>query len=454
MLELQLELLRLSPPGAACDGQAQELARPAPCYLTICDGDTGDMVGQSMMSPTSDKPSVGFRESSHTPSTDTGNHSREAELDAKGPPKQQAQSTDLKTPKSSCLYALKSSSSSMELELDLSRPLPERAFVVNVRRLCETREALELLHECLLTTAVAALTLVSAGTKLQLQNTVLFIICVISVFTIHNHRHDRWAIDDFTSIIQLQPPLPGDHENRILRSLTVGRSQLQRILGKALGASLIGVLVFLWWIIKERWAMSPEEFLVNVPWASDIVDTEDDFAALSMQLVVLTFMFFLHVIYCLIHIYETQMVMPFDEDGHVWDVRAKGVPCRFQIFGLPSMWFASETAKQDLLRSVGELHHGIVTSELFPEELALYALEGDEKQREDLARNLKEARTENEEGESREALNLELCFFVSETKSPGMPHAGAFAQVAYETELEQEPSKLSVLGHHGSNVSC
>mmetsp|Transcript_111663 Transcript_111663/g.175914 ORF Transcript_111663/g.175914 Transcript_111663/m.175914 type:complete len:236 (-) Transcript_111663:133-840(-) len=95
---------------------------------------------------------------------------------------------------------------------------------------------------------------------------------------------------------------------------------------------------------------------------------------------------------------ETQSVMPWHhESERPWDPRAKrgdGVPPCYRWFGLPSMWFTSRAAYDDvrlwitIATSSKPVSH--VETKIFPEEMALFALDPDNAC--DLRRTLKHAK--------------------------------------------------------------
>ena len=68
--------------------------------------------------------------------------------------------------------------------------------------------------------------------------------------------------------------------------------------------------------------------------------------------------------------------------GEVWDPRAHGPPFWYKITGMPSMWFTSQEAHDRLERFVQKANPGYHAVSIFPEELALYALSGDDERNE------------------------------------------------------------------------
>merc|ERR1712187_1023845 len=70
--------------------------------------------------------------------------------------------------------------------------------------------------------------------------------------------------------------------------------------------------------------------------------------------------------------------MPVDKNGQPWDPKTMGAPTWWRLGGLPSMWFTSRKAYDDLrlwISSAMEPELGVVISKIFPEEAALLAIE-------------------------------------------------------------------------------
>jgi len=125
---------------------------------------------------------------------------------------------------------------------------------------------------------------------------------------------------------------------------------------------------------------------------------EHDMAVLAAQLLIGCVMLGFHVLYELVYWRETQCVMPWDsEQNRPWDPREKhghGLLFSHRWFGLPSMWFTSRGAYDDLrlwvtlAHSKSESSH--IATKIFPEEMALYAL--DPHNASDLQKTLKSAK--------------------------------------------------------------
>jgi len=142
--------------------------------------------------------------------------------------------------------------------------------------------------------------------------------------------------------------------------------------------SFMGVaLCFLLWLnIFWSWAALAEDGL----WLG--VFGEEDREVQAALTLVGTAMVAFHLWFECIYWRETQCVMPPDVDGKsALDPRAEGsgVPVQYRWFGLPSMWFTSKKASDDLRLWITycsrESCH--VKAKIFPEEMALLALNPD-----------------------------------------------------------------------------
>jgi hypothetical protein len=142
-------------------------------------------------------------------------------------------------------------------------------------------------------------------------------------------------------------------------------------------------------------------------WADPPEDDEDlwlglfneyDVTVQATQLLIGTVMVCFHIGFELLYWRETQCVMPWDSAANTpWDPREKigrGLPLSHRWFGLPSMWFTSRDAYDDLRlwitlsRSKKEATH--IVTKIFPEEMALFALDPDNAC--DLRKTLKHAK--------------------------------------------------------------
>jgi len=125
---------------------------------------------------------------------------------------------------------------------------------------------------------------------------------------------------------------------------------------------------------------------------------EEELAVIATQMLIGTVMLLFHSIFEWLYWRETQCVMPWnDKDDRPWDPRNKrgdGVPPSYSWFGLPSMWFTSREAYDDLrlwitIATSNKLVSHVETK-IFPEEMALFALDPDNAC--DLRRTLKHAK--------------------------------------------------------------
>lgn len=146
----------------------------------------------------------------------------------------------------------------------------------------------------------------------------------------------------------------------------------------ALITSLIGFLLcsLLWLNIFWSWAVAPADGM----WMG--VFSEEDRTMQAALTLVGTAMVAFHVSFECIYWRETQCVMPLDADGESpLDPRAEGsgVPFQYRWFGVPSMWFTSQKALDDLRLWITycrweNCNH---MAKIFPEEMALLALNPD-----------------------------------------------------------------------------
>merc|ERR1719491_711157 len=172
-------------------------------------------------------------------------------------------------------------------------------------------------------------------------------------------------------------------------------------------------------------------------WVQEVVHDADDGAVLGMQVLVASLMFGLHAAFELVYCYEMGSVMPFTDEGDVRDPRKLGLPIRFKLFGLPSMWFTSEEVLRDLSRWVELVYPSSRVSQIYPQELALYALSGED-ERLSLQDTLKHAKLFDgkcrnfvglEQGQEPRSLQIELCYFDCQFKRANCDYIGEFLQL-------------------------
>jgi hypothetical protein len=112
---------------------------------------------------------------------------------------------------------------------------PEKAFVVNFRRLVEIQKVLSLLHLIIKSTAIATLTLVSCGAWTDYLTSCLFVGSVLGIYAVHEMRHDGMDIEDYKALSGLMEDDNGTYRgangeaidvqnpNRLLKALTLSK---------------------------------------------------------------------------------------------------------------------------------------------------------------------------------------------------------------------------------------
>lgn len=309
---------------------------------------------------------------------------------------------------------------------------PETAFVVNLHRLMNVHEHLDLLHEFTKSTAIAALTLVSAQSPRDLFCTAVFLVLLAGLYCDHELRYDLLSVEDLMNVVHLLPQKPDGNPNQFLQVMSVCKTRLSEWRTCVILTVTFFIICFSWYSVISAW-LEPETGMMIV---GELTGCEEGSETLSVQLTVLTIMYFLHALFTAIHNYETTFVMPPRRDGQVWDVRQDGLPLRCRLWGLPSMWFQTQDAKDRLLHFVDGLNPGQQVRRVFPEELAMYSLTCDDDSREELALMLQEAAFFCGKRDcsvdsisalgSIDTLSLELVFFVDVMLHDGMPHIGEY----------------------------
>jgi hypothetical protein len=257
--------------------------------------------------------------------------------------------------------------------------LPSRAFVVNFRRLVEVQKILALIHEFIRSTAIATLTLVAAANWKQLTFSIVFVSLVLALFTVHEMRHDRMDIEDYRSLVELLEDDVGscngctvDNPNRMLKALSISRNKHRRSRSFITAFSAVGVVLLVWVNIIWSWASHPKD----EKWLG--VFNEEDRVVQATLLLVGTAMVAFHISFEWIYWRETQCVMPNTDGQRAWDPRtnADGVPSAYRWFGLPSMWFTSREAYDDLRLwiTLSCKDTDQIVTKIHPEEMALFAL--------------------------------------------------------------------------------
>lgn len=335
-----------------------------------------------------------------------------------------------------------SSHSSSSIAVPVLVGAPERAFVINMRRLIDSEENLVVFHELLTSTAIAALTLVQAGTWEQLRTTIWFLAFTVPIYMLHLEQWDMLDVEDMEQLLPLlsddDDPISGVlNPNSLLKGLSISSSCVARWTRTFFHISYTCIICFMIVLCDRslsRGASSEAEL--------DFIDTalqffahsEEDLAVLNLQVFVGSLMMALHGIFALYFYRETCGVMPRTKDNAVWDPRFDGVPWRFKMFGLPSMWFTSQDALNDLKKWID---YAVPTSKvlaIYPQEMAYYALKGSE-QRGSVECALKQSklfdgRTRQffkEPGATQpEVLSIDLCFFDAALQNPACAYPGEF----------------------------
>lgn len=352
------------------------------------------------------------------------------------------------------------------LRRDLSMPCrmdaPPRAFVINVRRLIDAQETLNLLHELIRSTSIAALTLVSAQTLRQFRSTMVFLASTLLIF----RRHDRhWDMLDVKDVEMLLPLIADDDDNdtsnpnSLLKVMSTAENKVWRYMGRLV--HLVGgyLCVWAWLICGRQWASGAINEFGEIDesvggdllgrWLQYFVFTEDDGISFSMQVGVGSLMFLLHLAFEILYYHETCAVMPRTASNGIWDPRTDGLPWRYQIMGLPSMWFTSKEAKEDLKYWIDQASPNKHVVQIFAQELAYYAV-GSDSGRMALQRALKESKlfdgrrrefTDRHKAGKPEALNIELCFFDTSLQNKSCECQGEFLCMSdAESVAEATPS--------------
>lgn len=334
--------------------------------------------------------------------------------------------------------------------------LPRRAFVVNFRRLVEVQKILALIHEFIQSTAIATLTLVAAATWSQLVFSILFVGLVLILFAVHEGRHDKMDIEDYKSLVQLLEDDDGvcnnqtiQNPNRVLKALTLSEGNHRRTRSFIAIVLCLLILLIVWLNVFCSWAYPPSDDL----WLG-IFNFEDRMVQATLLLVG-TAMVVFHISFEWLYWRETQCVMPTCGD-RAWDPRraADSVPSQYSWFGLPSMWFTSREAYDDLRLwiTLSRKDGDAALTRIHPEEMALLALqpEGASFLRktladaklfsmgcwEFLARNAKKEPMPVKKGEEPEKLGISFVFFdrLSETfLQPGEDYHGGVMRLLTRT---------------------
>jgi len=329
-----------------------------------------------------------------------------------------------------------------------SGPMPEHAFVINFRRLVTIDLFFNLVHELIKSTAIAAFTLVAADSPNQAGFTITFIVLVFFLYARHEALFDGFDIEDVVKLVPLlaqdDDQCEGTNPNRLLKSLSL-RSRRTMFWGgwlvhaTILFASILGWFSIRSWNILFELSEDAAHLGLFERFSLQVIGDGNDAGILAMQLIILDIMFALELVFEYMLWREMFLGMPSSPEGSaslVWDPRRHGVPRSYWLLGLPSMWFTTPDAMRSFKKYVVSAQLGAQESmdgiEVYPEELARYALKGDE-ERKELSQALKESRWVDGSSVGRaktddgQTLGITLCFFdrqgVDENCDvPGQPY--------------------------------
>lgn len=184
-------------------------------------------------------------------------------------------------------------------------------------------------------------------------------------------------------------------------------------------------------------------------WVDFDIPEDDKELMLTLSLVG-TMVVLLHAIFEYIYWRETQGCMPCspDDPSKPWDPRTDKLPMGIRWFGLPSMWFTSRQAYNDLMEWIsfakGVANTDGIISGIYPQEMAIFALDPERcKHMRSVLRHSKlydafsgdfltgsgrGQRTPVKQGECPLELDLELVFFDSLQHVDGQQGVGEFLQ--------------------------
>lgn len=275
--------------------------------------------------------------------------------------------------------------------------MPPRAFVINFRRLIWVTELLNLVHELIKSTAIAALTLLAAASRGQMLCSFVFIGLVFITYARHEMVHDSMDIQDVNSLVPLmdEDDFPGSKagSEKLLRSVSLYSRQSLHFIGRTVYFVLIVVSIF-GWLCQHAGSSALAtptgtslDSLQSLSLA--LLNTDEDFSHMAMQLFILNVMIALEVIFEYILWRETAHV--YAEDPRPSVAERPQSWC----LGLPSLWFTSHDGLQELKSKVVEAQMRTNVDpnemEIYPHELARYALQGDD-ERLDMSKTLEDLR--------------------------------------------------------------
>mmetsp|Transcript_5506 Transcript_5506/g.8559 ORF Transcript_5506/g.8559 Transcript_5506/m.8559 type:complete len:568 (-) Transcript_5506:164-1867(-) len=337
--------------------------------------------------------------------------------------------------------------SNLDFEAQELEEAPQCAFVINVRRLIEVQEFLALLHELLKSTAIAALTLVAAASTFQFFSTLVFITIVLIVYSMHEADWDRMDVEDLRMLVHLisddcDPVLQISNPNRIFKALSNASNPFWKWISRLTRLGFLFLSIVGWLSLEAYWTSGDMEedsegrrlrdgfdaLLID----SHIASVEDA-ETLGMQLIVGSMMLLLQALFKYLLLRETNATMPLTSFGETWDPRRNGTPLSYWFGGMPSMWFTRKEVMQKLKHYIDMANPGKKNGNFHPQELAYYALSGDE-ERCELQTALGEAKLFDAytqslvlEGDNLpQPLEIDLVFFDSKRQHKSFPYSGQF----------------------------
>lgn len=277
-----------------------------------------------------------------------------------------------------------------------------KALVINFRRLISLKEKMDIIHEVIKATTIAVLTLLIVRVGRELVHDVGFVVLSLMLYGCHEMSYDSLDVGDLTSLISLlgndgdplllQSPtmVPLQNPNRCLQAMNYSARHRRRA-----ASSLVSFVCFAlhtagWVASVWNWTTGTETYIWYNAIGIDAEPLEGEAMHYNTLRLIGTVMVLCHLVFEFCKWREFQFTAPLSKDGSPWDVTRDGIPPGRlnRIFGLPSIWFSSPTAYQDLRtwvtlacqHTVGQKedrsHDRPVRAhrQIFAEELAFFAI--------------------------------------------------------------------------------
>merc|ERR1740117_591407 len=158
-------------------------------------------------------------------------------------------------------------------------------------------EHLDLLHEFTKSTAIAALTLVSAQSARDLFCTCVFLALLGLLYCDHELRYDLLSVQDLMNVVHLLPQKPEGNPNQFLQVMSVCKTMFSEWRTFIILTVNFFIICFSWASVTSTW-LDPDTALSMF---GEITGCDDESETLSVQLTVLTLMYLLHAIFTAIH---------------------------------------------------------------------------------------------------------------------------------------------------------